>query len=202
MGAQHSQSLESWFTHIPGLVVIAPSTPYDAKGLLISAIRDDNPVVFLEHKLLYVAPGSPVPEASYAIPIGKGEIKRSGDDVTVVATLAMVSKALTAAMQLEQEGVGVEVIDPRTLAPLDEDIILESVRKTHRLVIVHEAWPYGGFGAEVAAMVGTKAFEWLDAPIGRVCALPVPMPYNGDLERSVIPGVDQIIAAIREVMLD
>ena len=200
VGAQHSQSLESWFTHVPGLVVIAPSTPYDAKGLLISAIRDDNPVVFLEHKLLYVSPATPVPEAPYAIPIGKGDIKCAGQDLTIVATMSMVPKALAAAAQLEREGIDAEIIDPRTLAPLDEDLILQSVRKTNRLLIAHEAWPYGGFAAEVMALVVEKAFDWLDAPIARVCALPVPMPYNGDLERLVIPSADAIAAAARTLM--
>jgi 2-oxoisovalerate dehydrogenase E1 component len=200
VGAQHSQSLEAWFTHIPGLVVIAPSTPYDAKGLLTSAIRDDNPVVFLEHKLLYAAPPSPVPEESYAIPIGKGEIKRAGRDLTIVATMAMVARALSAAAALERQGISAEVIDPRTLAPLDEDLILASVRKTNRLLIVHEAWPYGGFAAELCARVVEKAFDWLDAPIARVCALPVPMPYNGELERLVIPSADAIAEAAVKLM--
>lgn len=200
MAAQHSQSLEAWFTHVPGLVVMAPSTPYDAKGLLTTAIRDDNPVIFLESKLLYVSGGGPVPEQQYAIPLGKGDVKREGTDVTVVATMAMVPRALSAAQQLEREGISVEVIDPRTLKPLDEELILSSVRKTNRLVIAHEAWTHGGFGAEVTAMVVEKAFDWLDAPIVRVGAPDVPMPYNDELERSVIPSQGRIAQAIREVL--
>lgn len=200
MAAQHSQSLEAWFTHVPGLVTVAPSSPYDAKGLLISSIRDDNPVIFLETKLLYVGAPGLVPEDSYAIPLGKGVIKRPGTDVTIVATMAMVSRALAAAQQLEREGISVEVIDPRTLRPLDEELILESVRKTNRLVICHEAWTYGGFGAEISAMVIEKAFDWLDAPITRLGAPPVPMPYNDELERSVIPSQQRIVDAVREVV--
>jgi len=199
LAAQHSQSLEAWFTHIPGLVVIAPSTPYDAKGLLTAAIRDDNPVIFLEHKALYPVKGE-VPEEPYAIPIGKADVKRAGRDVTVVATLAMVSRALQAAAELEREGVSVEVIDPRTLAPLDETAILESVAKTHRLVIAHEAVKRGGFGAEVAALVSERALDELDAPIVRVAARPVPMPYNDNLERATIPAKEDVVAAIRATL--
>ena len=200
MAAQHSQSLEAWFTHVPGLVVVAPSTPYDAKGLLVSAIRDDNPVIFLETKLSYVGAGGPVPEELYAIPIGKADVKRQGADVTVLATMAMVPRALTAATQLAREGIDVEVVDPRTLRPLDEETILESVRKTNRLVIVHEAWQKGGFGAEVSALVVEKAFDYLDAPIQRVGARDVPMPYNDGLELEVIPSIERIANTIREVM--
>ncbi len=199
LAAQHSQSLEAWFTHVPGLVVVAPSTPYDAKGLLVSAIRDDNPVIFLETKLLYMTAKGPVPEALYALPIGKADVKRAGTDVTVVATMAMVPRALAAAEQLEREGVSVEVVDPRTLRPLDEETILASVRKTSRLVIVHEAWSTGGFGAEVAAVVASKALLDLDAPIERVGALDVPMPYNDALERATIPSQERIVEAIRTV---
>jgi len=201
MAAQHSQSLEAWFTHVPGLVVAAPSTPYDAKGLLTAAIRDDNPVIFLETKLLYVEGGNgPVPEQSYAIPLGKADVKREGTDVTVLATMAMVPRALSAAARLEREGISVEVIDPRTLKPLDEAAIIESVKKTNRLLIVHEAWTTGGFGAEVAAMVVDKAFDWLDAPIKRLGALDTPMPYNDDLERMTIPSQDRIAEAVRTLM--
>jgi len=197
MAAQHSQSLEAWFTHVPGLVVMAPSTPYDAKGLLTAAIRDDNPVIFLEHKMLYLGSTGPVPEASYAIPIGRADVKRAGTDVTVVATQMMVSRALSAASELQKEGISVEVIDPRTLRPLDEETILNSVRKTHRLVIAHEGWKHGGFGAELAALVTEQAFDDLDAPVTRVAALDVPMPYNDALERAVIPSQERIIAGIR-----
>lgn len=201
LAAQHSQSLEAWFTHVPGLVVLAPSSPYEAKGLLTSAIRENNPVIFLEHKLLYVGRKGAVPEEQYAIPIGKAAVKRSGQDVTVIATLAMVDLALQAASRLEAEGIDVEVIDPRTLRPLDEDAIIRSVHKTSRLVIVHEGWKRWGFGAEVAALVAEKAIDWLDAPIVRLGAQDYPMPYNDKLERMVIPSADDIVAAVKSVVL-
>ncbi len=199
LAAQHSQSLEAWFVHVPGLVVIAPSTPYDAKGLLAAAIRDDNPVIFLEHKMLYPTKGE-VPAGDYVIPLGKADIKRAGTDVTVVATQMMVQRALQVAGDLEKEGVSVEVIDPRTLVPLDEDAILNSVGKTNRLVIVHEAVKRGGFGAEIAAMVSERGLDLLDAPIARVGARNVPMPYNDKLELATIPSRDDILAAIRSVL--
>ena len=201
LAAQHSQSLEAWFTHVPGLVVLAPSSPYEAKGLLVSAIREDNPVIFLEHKMLYVGKKALVPEESYAIPIGKAAVKRYGRDVTLVATMAMVDSALQAATRLETEGIDVEVIDPRTLRPLDEDMIIKSVKKTSRLVIAHEGWKRWGFGAEVAAMVAEKAIDWLDAPILRVGARDTPMPYNDKLERLVIPSTEDIVDAIKAVVL-
>lgn len=199
LAAQHSQSLEAWFAHVPGLVVIGPSTAYDAKGLLISAIRENNPVIFLESKLLLTGTG-PVPEEPYAIPIGRGQVKREGTDVTVVATMGMVPRALQAAGQLAKEGISVEVVDPRTLRPLDENLILNSVCKTHRLVVAHEACTDFGFGAEVAAIAVEKAFDWLDAPILRVGAPATPMPYNDELERATIPSQERITAAIREVL--
>ena len=198
LAAQHSQSLEAWFAHVPGLVVVAPSTPYDAKGLLTSAIRDDNPVIFLEHKALYAVKG-PVPAEPYAIPLGKADVKREGGDVTVIATQAMVARALASAAELEKDGISVEVIDPRTLVPLDEGTLLASVRKTHRLVIAHEAVKRGGFGAELAALVVEKALDDLDAPIVRVGARAVPMPYNDALERATIPSQADITAAIRSL---
>jgi 2-oxoisovalerate dehydrogenase E1 component len=201
LAAQHSQSLEAWFTHVPGLVVVAPSTAYDAKGLLVAAIRDDNPVVFLEQKLLYLTQSGPVPEELYAIPLGKADVKREGTDVTIVATLGMVPRALGAAVVLEREGISVEVVDPRTLQPLDEETILASVRKTNRLLVVHEAWVKGGFGAEVAAMVVDKAFDYLDAPIARLGAPHTPMPYNDRLELEVIPSQDRIVAAVRKLLM-
>ena len=200
LAAQHSQSLEAWFTHVPGLVVAAPSTPYDAKGLLVAAIRDENPVVFLEQKLLYLGGTGPVPEELYAIPLGKADVKRAGTDVTVVATSAMVPRALSAATVLERDGISVEVVDPRTLQPLDEETILASVRKTNRLLIVHEAWVRGGFGAEVAAMVVDKAFDYLDAPVARLGAPHTPMPYNDRLELEVIPSQERIVDAIRALL--
>ena len=201
LAAQHSQSLEAWFTHVPGLVVVGPSTPYDAKGLLTAAIRDNNPVIFLETKLLYVEGGNaPVPEENYAIPIGKADLKREGTDITVVATMAMVPRALSAARILEREGISVEVVDPRTLKPLDEETILNSVMKTNRLLIVHEAWTTGGFGAEVASVIADKGFDWLDAPIKRLGAMDTPMPYNDELERATIPSTEKIATTIRELM--
>ncbi|OLD27644.1 MAG: dehydrogenase, partial [Candidatus Rokubacteria bacterium 13_1_40CM_2_70_45] len=193
LAAQHSQSLEAWFAHVPGLVVVAPATPYDAKGLLVSAIRDDNPVIFLEHKALYATKGA-VPEAPYAIPLGKADVKRAGTDVTLVATQAMVSRALAAAGDLEKDGVSVEVIDPRTLVPLDEATILASVARTGRLVIAHEAVKRGGWGAELAALVAERVLDVLDAPIVRVAARNVPMPYNDSLERATIPSQQDIAA--------
>ena len=201
LAAQHSQSLEAWFTHVPGLVVLGPSSPYEAKGLLISAMREDNPVIFLEHKMLYVGKKAPVPEEAYAIPIGKAVIKRHGKDVTLVATMAMVESALQAATRLEADGIDVEVIDPRTLRPLDEDTIIQSVKKTSRLVIAHEGWKRSGFGAEVAAMIAEHAIDWLDAPILRVGARDTPMPYNDKLERLVIPQTEDIVDAIKAVVL-
>ena len=200
LAAQHSQSLEAWFTHVPGLVVVAPSSPYDAKGLLTAAIRDSNPVIFLEAKLQYLEPPGPVPEEPYAIPIGKAAVRREGTDVTVVATMAMVPRALAAAESLARQGHRVEVIDPRTLKPLDEETLLTSLRKTRRLVVAHEACLTGGFGAEVAALAAEKAFDWLDAPVARVAALDTPMPYNEALERQVIPSRQRIADAIRETL--
>ena len=197
LAAQHSQSLEAWFAHVPGLVVAAPSSAYDAKGLLIAAIRDDNPVIFLEHKLLYLGQAEPVPEAPYAIPLGKAAIRRPGTDVTIVATQMMVSQALQAATRLEADGIDAEVIDPRTLKPLDLDTIVASVKRTNRLVVVHEGWKFGGFGGEIAASVTEAAFDWLDAPVARVGALDVPMPFNDRLERIVIPSAERIIAAVK-----
>jgi len=199
LAAQHSQSLEAWFVHIPGLVVVAPSTPYDAKGLLAAAIRDDNPVIFLEHKMLYPQKGE-VPAEPYAIPLGKADVKRAGTDVTVVATQMMVQRALSVAADLEAEGISVEVIDPRSLVPLDEETILGSVKKTGRLVVAHEACKRGGFGAEVAALVSEQAIDYLDAPIARVAARNVPMPYNDNLEKATIPSREAIMAAIRGLL--
>lgn len=197
--AQHSQCLEAWFMHVPGLKVVMPSTPYDAKGLLISSIRDDNPVVFLEHKMLYGLEGE-VPERAYTIPLGEAHIKREGRNVTVVATAQMVNRALSAAEKLSAEGISVEVVDPRTLSPLDEGTILESVRKTHRLVIVHEEVKFAGSGAEIAAMVAEKGFDYLDAPILRVAAPFTPVPFSPSLEREFIPSEEKIIHAVKTVM--
>jgi pyruvate/2-oxoglutarate/acetoin dehydrogenase E1 component len=197
--AQHSQSLEMWFVHVPGLIVIQPSTPYDAKGLLKSAIRDDNPVIFLEHKLLYNATG-PVPDEAYLVPIGVADVKRSGGDVTIVATSRMVPFALNAARELAAQGTEAEVIDPRTLKPLDIEAIVRSVRKTGRLVVVNEGHLTGGFTAEVAARVQREAFDWLDAPIMQVATEDVPLPYAGPLELEAIPSEQDITRAVLEVL--
>ena len=194
--AQHSQSLEAWFMHIPGLKVVIPSTPYDAKGLLISAIRDNNPVVFLGHKLLYGVDGE-VPEESYTIEFGKADIKREGTDVTVVATSKMVHSALEAAEILAKDGISLEVVDPRTVQPLDTDTILASVKKTHALVIAREAVGFAGPGAEIAAQVAEKAFDYLDAPITRVAAPFCPVPFSPPLEQAFIPGAQDIVKAVR-----
>lgn len=197
--AQHSQSLEMWYVHVPGLIVIQPSTPYDAKGLLKSAIRNDNPVIFIEHKLLYNTTG-PVPEEAYLIPIGVADVKRPGDHVTIAATSRMVLFALKAAEELARQGIEAEVIDPRTLKPLDLDTIVKSVEKTGRLVVVNEGHLTGGFTAEVAARVQREAFDWLDAPIMQVATEDVPLPYNGRLELEAIPNEQDIIDAVLEVV--
>ena len=197
--AQHSQSLESWFVHVPGLKVVMPATPADAKGLLKAAIRDDNPVVFVEHKLLYGAKG-PVPDGDYVTPLGVADVKRAGADVTVVATGVMVQRALAAATKAAERGIDVEVVDPRTLKPLDEATIVRSVEKTGHLVIVHEAVKIGGFGGEIAAMVAeSDAFDWLDAPIVRLGGMDVPVPYNRELERRIVPQEEDILDAIVRV---
>ena len=197
--AQHSQSLEAWFVASPGIKVVAPSTPYDAKGLLITAIRDNNPVVFMEHKLLYRTKG-PVPEELYTIPLQKAEIKRPGTHLTVIAISIMVPRALEAADILAKEGIEIEVVDPRTLKPLDTQTITDSVIKTGRLLIVHEAPVTGGFGGELAAVVaGGEAFDRLDAPIRRLAGRDIPIPYNRGLERAAVPQVEDIVAAAREL---
>jgi pyruvate/2-oxoglutarate/acetoin dehydrogenase E1 component len=197
--AQHSQSLEMWYVHVPGLIVVQPSTPYDAKGLLKSAIRNDNPVIFIEHKLLYNTTG-PVPDEEYLIPIGVADVKREGTDVTIVATSRMVLFALSAAGALAQRGVEVEVIDPRTLKPLDLETIVRSVQKTGRLVVVSEGARTGGFTAEVAARVQREAFDWLDAPILQVASEDVPLPYSGVLELEAIPSEQDIVDAALEAL--
>ncbi|WP_319780763.1 alpha-ketoacid dehydrogenase subunit beta [Maridesulfovibrio sp.] len=196
--AQHSQCLESWFMNIPGLKVAIPSTPYDAKGLLISAIRDDNPVVFLEHKMLYGVSGE-VPDESYTIEIGKADIKREGSDVTIVATSQMVYTALAAAEKLAAEGIEAEIVDPRCVLPLDTDTILESVKKTHALVVAHEAVQFAGPGAEIAAFVAEEGLEYLDAPVKRVGAPFCPVPFSPPLEQHYIPGVDDIVEAVKSI---
>jgi len=198
--AQHSQSLEAWMAHIPGLKVVQPSTAYDVKGLLKAAIDDDNPVVFYEHKLLYGTKGH-VPEEQYSIPLGLADVKREGTDVTVVATAIMVHRAMDAAKELDKEGISVEVVDPRTLVPLDEETIVKSVSKTGRLVVVHEAVKRGGYGGEIASMIAeSEAFDYLDAPIKRLGGVPTPIPYNPELEKAAVPQVPDIIKAVKEVL--
>jgi 2-oxoisovalerate dehydrogenase E1 component len=199
MGAQHSQTLEAWFVHAPGLVVIMPSTPYDAKGLLKSAIRDDNPVVFLEKRLLYSRRG-PVPEEEYTVPIGVADVKQEGSDVTVVTYAQGVHLALQAARQLAREGVEVEVVDLRTLKPLDIETVVASVAKTGRLVAVTEAVRAGSMASEIVARVTDEAFDALKAAPVRVAAKDTPMPYAAQLERAVLPQVDDVVAAINQVL--
>lgn len=195
-GSQHSQSLEAWFVHVPGLKVAIPSTPYDAKGLIKSAIRDRNPVIFIENLSLYAAKGA-VPEEEYLIPFGQADIKRAGDDVTVVAISGMAPQALKAAEALASDGIAAEIIDPRTLAPLDIDTIVESVMKTGRLVIAHAAPKTGGVGAEIAQQVVERAFDYLDGPIVRVAAADVPIAASQPLEKATFPDWQDIVAACR-----
>jgi pyruvate/2-oxoglutarate/acetoin dehydrogenase E1 component len=197
--AQHAQSLEAWFHHTPGLLVAMPSTPYDAKGLMKTAIRLNDPVVFVEQKLLYNTKG-PVPEEEYTIPFGVADVKREGADCTVVATSMVAVKALRAADLLAEEGISLEVVDPRTLFPLDIDTIVESVKKTGRLVVAHEAAERGGFGAEVVAQISDRAFDYLDAPIQRVCAPSVPMPFARVMENFVIVDEFKIADRVRALV--
>lgn len=197
--AQHSQSLEAWFVHVPGLKVVMPSTPADHKGLLKSSIRDDNPVIFVENKMLYGVSGEVPEDADYLVPLGKGDIKREGQDVTVVATSRMVYEALSAAEELAKDGISVEVVDPRTLLPMDTDLILGSVEKTGRLVVVHEAVKTGGVGGEIAALVAEDGFDFLDAPIKRLGAKDVPIPFNPAQEQFVIPNAAEIVAAVKSI---
>jgi acetoin:2,6-dichlorophenolindophenol oxidoreductase subunit beta len=197
--AQHSQSLESWFIAVPGIKVVAPATPYDAKGLLVSAIRDNNPVIFMEHKLLYRTKG-PVPEDLYHIPFQTAEVKREGKDLTIIAISIMVPRALEAASILAGEGIDVEVVDPRTLKPLDTETIIQSVSKTGRVLLVHEAPVTGGFGGELAAVIATgSAFDRLDAPIRRLAGKDVPIPYNRSLEKAAVPQVEDIVRVARDL---
>jgi pyruvate/2-oxoglutarate/acetoin dehydrogenase E1 component len=207
-GAQHAQSLEAFFTHIPGLKVVAPATAYDAKGLLKSAVRDDNPVLVFEHKLLYgskgprseagaLSPIGEVPEGEYLVPIGEGIIRREGGDVTIVGKLLTLYRALEAAGQLAGDGIEAEVIDPRTLVPLDKALILESVRKTGRLVIVEEDNLTGGWAAEIAAIVAEEAFFWLDAPIKRVSAPDTPAPFAPVMEQFYVPSAGRVVDAVK-----
>jgi pyruvate dehydrogenase E1 component beta subunit len=198
IASHHSQSLEAWFMHVPGLYVAVPSTPYDAKGLLKSAIRGNNPVMFCEHKLLYPIEGE-VPEEEYTVPFGLADVKREGEDVTIVATLFMMHKALEAAKALEREGISVEVVDPRTLTPLDKQTIINSVKKTGRIVIVSEDCKTAGVSAEIAAIIAEEAIDYLDAPIKRVAEPDTPIPFSPPMEQYVIPDEKAIIKTVKEV---
>ena len=198
-GAQHAQQVEAWFVHVPGLKVVFASTPEDVRGLLWSAIYDDNPVVFFEHRTLYPIKGE-VPDELEPIPLGQARVHREGDDVTVVATGRLVHEALKAADEAEQDGISVEVVDPRTLLPLDEDTILASVRKTTRCVTAHEAVTRGGFGAELTAVIQHGAFDWLDAPIERVGAKFAPLPFAPVMEEHVVPHAADVLEAIRRTV--
>ena len=197
--SQHSQSLENWFVNVPGLITVMPSTPYDAKGLLKSAIRDDNPVIFIEHKALYFVKGQ-VPAEPYLVPFGVADVKREGQDVTIIATSWMVTHALAAAQKLAAEGISCEVVDPRTLWPLDKETIIDSVTKTKHCVVVTEAPAEGGWSAEAATVVTENCFRELAAPVKRVCGMRTGVPYGKDLERAVVPNEEWVIAGVREVL--
>jgi len=199
IASHHSQSLEAWFMHVPGLFVAAPSTPYDAKGLLKSAIRGNNPVFFCEHKLLYPVECE-VPKEEYTVPFGVAEVKMEGSDATIVATSYMVHKALEASKALEKEGISVEVVDPRTLTPLDKQAIVKSVRKTGRLIVVSEDCKTAGVSAEIAAVVAEEALDYLDAPIKRLAEPDTPIPFSPSLEQYVIPNEKAIVKAVKEVI--
>lgn len=197
--AHHSQCLENWFIHTPGLKVVVPSEPADVKGLIKSAIRDDDPVIFFQHKKLFAQTG-PVPEGEYLIPLGKGDIKRKGTDITLITYSRMMYLCLEAAEKLAQDGIEAEVIDLRTLKPFDFDIIAESVRKTYKVLIVHEACLTGGFGGEIAARIGEELFDYLDAPVTRIGAKDVPMPFSPAMESFVMPQVDDIVQGVKKVL--
>jgi pyruvate dehydrogenase E1 component beta subunit len=199
MAAQHSQSLEAWFCHVPGLKVVMPATPYDAKGLLVAAIRDDNPVIVVEQKLALRISG-PVPEELYEVPIGKARVARPGTNFTIVASGRMLHEALKAADTLAEDGLDVEVVDPRSLQPLDIETIVASVRRTHRAVVVHEAVRFGGIGGEIAAQIQEEAFDYLDAPVGRVGAPFSPVPFSPALEKLYVPNAGTIVGEVRRIL--
>jgi pyruvate dehydrogenase E1 component beta subunit len=199
LGAQHSQALESWFCHVPGLKVVMPSTPADAKGLLKASIRENNPVIFIESEVLYGTRGE-VPDGEYLIPLGIADIKRKGKDVTLIAHSKMVFVALDAAADLEREGIDVEVIDPRTLRPLDTEALVQSVKKTNRAVIVEEGWPFCGVGAQIVDTLQLRAFDYLDAPILRVTGADVPTPYSKNLEHLAFPSKELVKDAVNKVL--
>ncbi len=199
VSSQHSQALESWFAYFPGLKVVMPSTPADAKGLLKSSIRDDDPVIFIEQERMYGMKGEVPEDDDFTIPLGVAEVKREGTDATIIARSLMVPIALQAAEQLEKEGISCEVIDPRTIRPLDINLIVESVKKTNRAVVAEESHPFASVGAEICAQIAEYAFDYLDAPVKRVSGADVPMPYAKNLEQLVVPDVAHIIAAVKEV---
>lgn len=199
LAGQHSQSLEALFYHIPGLKVVMPATPYDAKGLLKASIRDDNPTIFIEHKLLYMTKGE-VPEDDYIVPLGQADIKRAGNDITLVTYSYMTLKCLEAAEALAKEGISVEVVDLRTLTPLDKDTILESVEKTGRAIVVHEAVKRGGIGGDIASMIMEEAYDDLDGPVLRICGKNTTIPYNLELEKVCVPSTEDIIEGILEMV--
>jgi pyruvate dehydrogenase E1 component beta subunit len=199
LGAQHSQAFESWYAHIPGLKVVMPATPADAKGLLKSAIRDDNPVIFIEGEMLYNLKGE-VPEGEYVIPIGSADLKREGSDVTIICHSKTVSVAIKAAEQLAKDGVSADVLDLRTIRPLDTDAVLTSITKTHRGVVVEEGWPFAGVGAQVVDVIQREVFDELDAPILRVTGADVPMPYNKQLEKASKADPSKVISAVNQVL--
>ena len=199
-GPFHSQNPEAWFTHSPGLKVVAPGTPADAKGLLIAAIRDNNPVIYMESKILYRSERGPVPEGEYIVPIGEAHIARDGTDLSIVTYGAQVREAQEAAGRLNEEGIDAEILDLRTLKPLDTAAILESARKTGKVLIVHSATGNTGVGAEVAALIAQEAFEWLDAPIQRLTGLDIPVPFSPTLEDAYRPSADKIYARAQELV--
>jgi pyruvate dehydrogenase E1 component beta subunit len=199
VSSQHSQALESWYAYFPGLKVVMPSTPADAKGLLKSSIRDDDPVIFIEQERMYGMKGEVSEDANFTIPLGVADIKREGSDATIVARSLMVPIALQAAEELEKDGISCEVIDPRTIRPLDAKTIIESVKKTNRAVVVEESHPFCSVGAEISTQITERVFDFLDAPVKRVSGADVPMPYAKNLEDMAIPGVKQIVEAVREV---
>lgn len=199
-GLHHSQCFEAWFAGVPGLKVVLPSTPADAKGLLKAAVRDNDPVLVMEHKLLYRRLKGAIPDEDHVVPIGKGDIKLAGKDITIVAMAAMLHRALEAAQILAKEGVSVEVVDPRSILPLDEDIILSSVEKTGKVVIVNEAPVFGGFGGEIAALLADKGLDFLEAPVKRVGAPFCPVPSSPEMEQFYLPDAENIIQAVREIL--
>lgn len=199
LAATHSQSLEGWYAQVPGLKVAVPSNPYDARGMLTAALQEENPIIFVEHSLLYSTKGE-VPDEPYTVPLGVADVKREGTDVTIISYSRMVLVALTAAEELAKDGIQAEVVDLRSLRPLDMDTVLESVMKTNRAVVVEEGWKTGGFGAEIVSSIMTDAFDYLDAPVQRVAGEEIPMPYNRAMEQAAIPSPEKVIQAVRSII--